>query len=277
MQTSTEKALELIKEGGPIAGTAVGGALGVVGGGPVGGAFGAAVGATMGKVVEDAADRALSRRERLRVGATAFYAFDFIRERVEAGERVREDGFFENLQFEATAAEEIFDGVLQKSKGDHEERKARFYGKFFANLAFDTTCSRDEANYFLHLLERLTYSQLVIIALFAAPTAFTLPDETCENKKVTTQLLQMLLATFELTQVGLLEHLLEGEHADIALHLAEIAPRHVRLSPSGKRLFDLAGLNLIPEKERRQVAEVFSSADRAGGTVLTDVPKLRSQ
>jgi hypothetical protein len=42
-------------------------------------------------------------------------------------------------------------------------------------------------------------------------------------------------------------------------------------------LFELAGLNLVSEKERTQVAEVFSSADRAAGTVLSDVPKLRNR
>jgi hypothetical protein len=278
MKSSVEKALKLIKDGGPIAGAAVGGAIGVIAGGPATGALGGALGATMGKVVEDAAGRALSRRERVRVGATAWYAFDFTRERLDAGERVREDGFFENLQFGASVAEEIFDGVLQKSKSDHEERKARHYGKFFSNLAFDTTCSRDESNYFLHLLERLTYSQLIIIALFGAPADFPLPDEAYENKRVDPVLSQTLLATFELTQLGLLKHWQNGgDKAQAVLDMGDITARHVGLSISGKRLFDLAGLSLVPVKERTELAEVFSSSDRAGGILLTEISKLRGR
>src|SRR6266536_4290886 len=153
---NVERALSLIKKGAPIAGAAVGSAIGFMTGNAGGAAFGGGLGATLATVIEDTAARVLSRREQIRVGGTAAYAIAFIRERLDAGDVQREDGIFENQEFGASAADEILDGVLLKAKAGHEERKARFYGKFFSNVAFDSSCSRSEANYHLHLLDRLT-------------------------------------------------------------------------------------------------------------------------
>jgi hypothetical protein len=272
--SNLDKAIKLIEEGAPIAGAAVGAALGVMTSGPLMAASGGAAGAVMGKIVEDAAHRLLSRRERVRVGATAWYALDFTRARLQAGEKIREDGFFEKREFGSTPAEEIFDGVLVKARKDHEERKARFYGKFFSNLAFDTTCSRDAANYFLYLLDRLTYSQLAIIALFSHPKNFALSDQANEFKKVNNALEQTLLATFELIQSGLLKLWYKDTRPEVVVDMAEIRASDVKLSRSGARLYALAGLDLIPQKEREDMAAIFNSADRAGGVEMEERSKL---
>jgi hypothetical protein len=273
---NVEKVLRLIEDGSPIAGAATGAAVGVVSGGPLGAAFGAALGGTVGKIIEDAASRSLSRRERVRVGAAACYAIEFTRERFGAGDRPREDKFFENFEYGASTADEIFDGVLTKAKSDHEERKARFYGKFFCNVAFDVTCSRTEANYFLHLLDQLTYSQLVLMALFAARSgALPLPCESYEYKKINSELSQILLATFELLQLGLLKlWVTKSEQAEAVLDMADIRPGDIGLSTPGKRLFALAGLGLLPEQERTDVADILRSAECPGGGVITAVAKL---
>ncbi len=160
MAENVDMVVALIKDGAPIAGAAAGGALGFILGGPGGAAVGGAIGASLTKVTEDMAMRALSYRERIRVGAAASFAMDFIRERLAAGDLPREDRFFENFEYGASTADEIFDGVLVKARNDHEERKARHYGKFFSNVAFDEKCSRSEANYLLHLLDRLTFRNL---------------------------------------------------------------------------------------------------------------------
>lgn len=274
---NAEKVVSLIKKGAPIAGAAIGGALGFATGGPGGAAFGGGLGATLASVIEDTAERALSAREKVRVGATASYAINFVRERLSAGEVPREDGFFGDYEFGASAADEIFDGVLLKAKGDHEERKARYYGKFFSNVAFEQSCSRSEANYYLHLLDRLTYSQLMILAVVAEPGRFPqLPPDSYENKNVHEELLQTLLATFELSQIGLVKLWLAGtKDAEALLDLGEIRPKDLGLSLSGQRLFRLAGLELMAEQELRTVADIFASA--GVGAALTEVSYLRNK
>jgi len=274
-----EKILAFLKNSAPIAGGAVGGAIGFVTGGPAGAALGGALGAALTHGVEEAAQRALSHREKIRVGAAASYAIDFIRERVEHGDKPRDDKFFENFEDGPSMAEEIFDGVLQKAKGDHEERKARFYGKFDSNVAFDVSCSRSEANYVLNVLERLTYGQLVILSLFAEPSRFAqLPADSYENKKIDPELSNTLLATFELSQIGLIKLWVDGKEGDAEalLDMGDIRPKHLGLSISGKRLFELAGLDLIPSKELAELAGVFASS-AANAAALIEVSKLRGR
>ena len=125
----------------------------------------------------------------------------------------------------------------------------------------------------MHLLDRLTYSQLAIIALFASPKDFPFSDESYEFKKVNNSLEQTLLATFELTQLGLLKVWFEDTRPEAVFDMAELRPSDVKLSRSGKRLYALAGLNLIPQKDREELATTFNSADRAGGIEMAEVSK----
>ncbi|SRR6266480_3439260 len=172
MAKEDERVLTLIKRGGAIGGAATGSVVGFLAGGPIGAAVGGALGATLQTVATEIVNRELSRREEMRVGATASYAIDFIHERLERGDRPREDKFFLQEQSGSSPAQEIFEGVLVKAKADHEERKARFYGVLFANVAFDATCSRSEANYLLHLMDGPTFLQLALISLFSDTDRF---------------------------------------------------------------------------------------------------------
>jgi hypothetical protein len=167
MADTDEKVLTLIKQGGVIGGATTGSVLGFLSGGPIGAAIGGAGGAVVQSVTTELVDRELSRREKMRIGGTASYAIDFIHERLKRGDRPREDRFFVKEESGRSPAEEIFEGVLLKAKGDHEERKARFYGALFANVAFDANCSQSEANYLLHVMDGLTFLQLAIVSLFS--------------------------------------------------------------------------------------------------------------
>jgi hypothetical protein len=283
MRGSIEKILKLVQCGGPIAGAATGGALGFLSGGPIGAAFGAGLGDAIGQVIEDAAERQLSQREKVRVGAAAAYAASFVAERLSKGDFPREDGFFGNTEFNLSAAVEIFDGVLTNAKGDHEERKARFYGHFFANVAFDPTCSRSEANYFLSVLERLTYYQLVIVSLFWDASRFpNLPQHDLENRSVPASLLHVLSSVFDLCQTGVLKLFVGNDGAEVLLDITAIIPARMGLSTTGERLFSLASLHNIPLLELTELAQAFAAASwrresHADDIVLRDVTALRNK
>jgi len=56
--------------------------------------------------------------------------------------------------------------MLLKAQREHEERKLRYIGQFFGNIAFDRYCSAAQSNCLLNLIARLTYQQLVMIRTF---------------------------------------------------------------------------------------------------------------
>jgi hypothetical protein len=276
-----EKVLKLIKHGGAIGGGATGSVLGFLAGGPIGAAIGGVVGATLQTVAIEVANRALARREAMRIGGTTAYAIDFIHERLKRGDRPREDTFFIQGDSGTSPAEELFEGVLQKAKGDHEERKARFYGLLFANVTFDPKCSSSEANYLLHVMDRLTFLQLTLISLFSDATRFPkLPEEDYEQKSVSFELLNALTATFELFQNGILKLWKRGDkEASVVFDSLELRPAHMVLSSAGKRLFELAGLGAIGDStDVGKLADLFATASPAGGEVAASaVAVLRNK
>lgn len=281
MSEQTEKILKLIKHGGAIGGAATGSVLGFLAGGPIGAAIGGAVGATMETVATEIVNRELSSREAVRVGATASYAIEFIHERLEQGDCVREDKFFVKEQSGRSPAEEIFEGVLLKAKSDHEERKGRFYGVMFSNVAFDATCSKAEANYLLYLMDSLTFLQLTLISLFSDAGRFpNLPTESYEGKRISFELLSALSATFDLFQRGIVKLWRRGDDgASVVFDPVELLPAHMVLSPTGKRLFELAGLGAIADSDDiRKLADLFAEAPRVNdGVALSEAAALRNK
>lgn len=275
MDEHDQKVVALIEHAGAIGGAATGAVLGFLAGGPVGAAIGGAFGAAVQGAAAEVADRELSRREKMRVGATMSYAIDFIRGRLLRGDAPREDGFFQRNETDRSPAEEVFEGALLKVKNDHEERKARLYGQLFANVSFDDNCSPAEANYLLHVMDTLTFLQLSLLSLFGRAADFPeLRTNDYGDKNVTGELSNILAATFELCQRGLIT-LRDPAHEEgtVVLDPAEIQPAHMRLRTLGQRLYELAGLASIAESHEPAKLAKLMSADT--GEVAT-VPVKRS-
>jgi hypothetical protein len=280
MAEEHDKILTLIKHGGAIGGATTGSVLGFLAGGPIGAAIGGAIGATLQTVATEIVNRELSHREEMRVGGTASYAIDFIHDRLKRGDRPREDTFFVKESSGNSPAEEIFEGVLLKAKGDHEERKARFYGLLFANVSFDADCSQSEANYLLHLMDGLTFLQLALVSLFSDPASFPqLPATDYQERPVDYELLNALAATFELYQNGILRLRKPGdESGEVILDIGEIRPAHMTLSATGKRLFELAGLAAIGESSDLQtLADLLAKESSGADAVILGKDALRNK
>lgn len=163
-----QQAVELIEFGSEVAGSAVGGALGFFAGGPVGAAAGSVAGTLASKslhIAIDFAHRRLSRREKVRVGAGLAFALETIGHYLEEGRLPRSDGFFEHDVTGRSASDEILEGVLQKCKNEHEEKKLKHLGITYANVAFLPEISVFGANWLLQVAQELTYRQLCILAI----------------------------------------------------------------------------------------------------------------
>src|SRR5687767_3997284 len=118
---------KLVNAGAEIAGGAIGAALGFFAGGPIGaaalGAGGAAIATALKHIGEEASKRLLGPREQVRVGGVLAMTAAEVKERLNAGDKVRDDDFFEDKIGGRSDAEEVAESVLLKSQREAEERK----------------------------------------------------------------------------------------------------------------------------------------------------------
>lgn len=257
MSKNNDKVESLISAGSDIAGAAVGGALGFIAGGPAGAAGAGVVGIGVTRVLRDVATRILSSRETARVGATAAIAVSSIRERLKSGDELRSDSFFEARGARPSSAEEIFEGTLLAAKNTHEERKSRYLGYLYSNVAFDETCTEEEANYSIHVAGSLTYAQFVLLRLFSE-------SQSAHNLRATAYgagaqvhyaTISALQSIHELCDLNLVVMQRPNEtHHTIVMGVNIICPRHLKLAVSGRRLHDLLGLSAMPQEDLEEVA-----------------------
>ncbi len=179
---------KLIKAGSKIAGTSLGAAVGLSLAGTEGAVQGAAVGTTcsllleegLTKVVGDFATRVLGPREVERIGASIIYARNKIQEKLAAGETLRNDGFFEQPQpprsacaeipiIERPPSEEIIEGILLSVQKEHEEKKLPFIGNLMANICFDSSIDKSQANFLIKIGKNISYMQMCILSMFSHP------------------------------------------------------------------------------------------------------------
>ncbi len=174
----------LIDAGSEITGGAAAGGAGfaigaLAGGGPVGAILGGALGTIVSKilvkVLTDLSDRSLSKSEKSRVGACATFIIAKIQDNIQAGHKLRDDGFFENDKDERSKAEEIMEGIIIKCRDEYEQRKIKIIANIYASIAFLPDVSATEANFLIKLIERLTYIQICLLALLYKQKMIEMP------------------------------------------------------------------------------------------------------
>jgi hypothetical protein len=156
----------LVEEGSKITGPAIGAGIGFLLGGPIGAAIGGGSGYLLQKgmieIGNDIADRGLSKREKMRIGGVAMYAADKIKKRMDNGEMLRDDGFFERPQvghaacieipiIERPPDEEVIEGVLLAVQREHEEKKLFFIGNLLGNIFFDSNIDKAQINLMIRI------------------------------------------------------------------------------------------------------------------------------
>ena len=251
MSDNDSRLKSLVASGSEIAGAAIGGALGFLAGGPTLAAGAGAVGVGVTKVLQDVSSRLLSTSETERVGAAAAVSLSEIKRRMDGGDELRRDDFFNKNQ-KRSDAEEVFEGALLAAKNSHEEKKAIYLGKLFANVCFDQTCSKEEANFQLNQAQSLTYAQFCLLQIFnQQDNFFGLRVEALgAGAQVHYGTIAYLQATKRLCDLGLSHMKIPGEeHHLFVMEINGIQPAHLELSVSGKRLRDLLGLEEVPVED----------------------------
>ncbi len=173
-----EKLKQLLhKVAEPIA-EGAGALIGLAASGPAGAVVGAAalplLERSLKHVIGDYATRPMSEREKWRVGSAAVHAANIIQGRLIAGEKPRDDGYFDNLKDERSPAETVLDGVLTTCRFQWEERKVPWIGNIYINAAFSDH-SPQTVYRVISLAERMTWRQIYFLALGSLDTPGDMP------------------------------------------------------------------------------------------------------
>jgi hypothetical protein len=200
-------------------------------------------------VGSDLRQRVLGPREEIRVGAAAAYAGQAITALLDAGQRPREDGFFASQHEEPRApGDELLEGVLLKARDAYEEKKVQYLGTLFALIAFRAEISSAHANHLLEVASRLTYRQLVVLAIAMDDNArarlrnssYRVDDGALQALGVGS--VGLITEIYDLYQQGLLGD--ADGHAWISVR--DVNPAAMRPQGSGHLLALLMGLAAVP-------------------------------
>ena len=268
-EQSRKYMLEIGSSGG---GSVAGAYLGLLVAGPAGVLVGALCGGAGGKAIEIALRavcqeiwaRQSSARERMRVGTALDVVITEIRRRVEAGESVRADGFFDEKQTGRSDATEVAESVLLKVQREPEEKKIPYMGYLLSSIAFDPEISAQMAHQLTKISEQLTYQQLCILKLSVVKDAYSLRDKDYrDHDDFGKDLYPLLYACAELYDKEYINfggeanfHI--GEHIDYGatIHrLTRAKPGSMTLQGIGEDLFNLMRLCLIPDADIDPIAE----------------------
>jgi hypothetical protein len=239
----------LINSGAEIAGGAIGGALGFFAGGPAGaaalGAAGTATAKALKHIGDEASERLLSPREKIRVGGVLAIAAAEINQRIKNGEKVRNDGFFQDKGSVRSDAEEVAESILLKSQREPEEKKLPYMGRLLANVAFHQEISAEMAHQITKAAEQLTYRQLCLLKLSVVKDDFGLRSGDYRGQgSFPKELYQVLYECLDLYHHGFVNF-----GGEVAFGPTDVAPGKMTVQGLGDDLFNLMQLGTVPNEE----------------------------
>jgi hypothetical protein len=144
---------------------------------------------------QEFAERMLSQRENLRVGSALILAAEGIRKRLESGESVRDDGFFDKTATNYSNMDEAVESTLKKVMRTTEEPKIEFMANLIESVHFNSDLDMHTYRHILKHLEELSYRQLCIIRLCINANQINLDN--LGNPNITGNLSSILRDCFE--------------------------------------------------------------------------------
>lgn len=190
--------------------------------------------------------RSLSRREQARVGGAFHAAAEALRERQDAGDRIRGDNFFRHDDGRSDA-DEMFEGVLLAAQRSYEERKVPYIGYLMANLCFEKQVDGYLANWAINTAHDLTWAQFVLLsAVGRADTP--LPAVVIQDRPQSWVAwgVHEQLADLGYARRGMIYAPL-GETEHLGLSFPHVALPDQKLSRAGLLLYQLLWLDRVPK------------------------------
>lgn len=238
----------LVDAGVEIAGGAVGGAMGFLAAGPGAaallGAGGVAAAIAMRQLGEEASKRMLGPREQVRVGGMLVIAAEQIRRRIEGGEQVRTDGFFQPRADGRSEADEVVEAVMLKCQREPQEQKVQYMASLVSDVAFDPTVGADMAHQLIKAAEQLTYRQLCLMKLMVVKQQYNLRCTDYRNQRTfAIPVLQILYECLDLYHRGFIHF---GGSA--AFGVTDVLPAQMTLQGLGAELYNRMRISAVPDE-----------------------------
>lgn len=246
--------LELIDFGFELVGDVAKSALSFFAGDPICamalGAGGAVAAKMLKRIGQEVSERLLSPREKVRVGAVLAIAAAEIKQRIENGECLRSDGFFDEKPSGRSDAEEVTESVLLKVQREPEEKKIPYMAHLLSSVAFDPQIGAQMAHQLIKAAEQLTYRQLCILKLAVIKQEFGLRDANYRGQgSFPRELYQVLYECFDLYQRGFINF-----GGEVAFGPTDVAPGKIAVQGLGADLFNLMRLMEIPNEDLIPIA-----------------------
>ncbi|MGD9929256.1 MAG: hypothetical protein AB7U05_04490 [Mangrovibacterium sp.] len=252
----SEKLISIIDKGSEVGGSVAGAAIGLAIAGPVGAISGAVVGPLISvafkKIGTEIAEKIMGPREQARVGATYTLALDKIAKMLDSGTIVRGDDFFSPQEKDRSKSESILEGTLLKVRNEYEEKKINCYSNFVANLSFDSSISFEKGNALLRILEQLSYRQIAILSYFSKIDNLS-TERWMISFKDKEELGEYQDFYFELMDIYN-KQLLQQTGNGISMSVSSLG-----ISPLGKTMCNLIGIDEIDEDDKLKVAKTIES------------------
>lgn len=285
---NNEKLKDYLSKGTEIAGAAVGGAIELISGpagvavggtigliiGPAGAILGGALGTAITIGVKEFISRQLSNRQEVRIAASTAFILMGVKNRIENGETIRNDSFFQQ-NGNRSSAQELFEGVLIKCKEEYQEKKIQYVTKIFEKTIFDKNISPETANQILSIAEKYTYRKICIISFFNRKEDFNTsllmkePYSWYENATYTLTLEILKQDIFELANDGILD-----QNGFATFTKEDIIPFDYKLTTIGETIFKMMDLHLIP---RLEIESIYNELIYKAEFGINDKGKINGQ
>lgn len=222
-------------------------------GGPMGAVIGGGGGVILSKALiylaGEVAGRTLSDREKVRIGAVMGYSILKIEERIKKGEIIRSDNFFNKDYSNRSDADEIYEGIIISAQREHEEKKIKYLGNMMANLAFDKSVDKNQANFYIEVSKGLTFRQLCLIKLISKIRRNFYHEEIRkenyrEEKDFNSKQVSLLTEIYDLFN----KNLIACSDGVYLIDIVDINPSKLVLDPVGLDLYYLMELEDIEEE-----------------------------
>lgn len=200
------------------------------------------------KIAEKLDPCQLTEWEKQRVTNCMISAIDKIKERMNNGDKLREDDFFKEKPNGKNDAEEVFESIVITSQRESQEMKQIFYGNMLANIGFINYLDADEFNFLLKVFEKLTYRQCLLLSIFYMNLADY--SNKIESKFINYNTISGILnegdiiiyqEIMDLYQKSLVFNI----NKEILLSIGQVIPKNTITYGMGKTIVELAGLDKI--------------------------------
>lgn len=211
-----------------------------------------------------------SQRQSKRLTDVTKFSINEIIRKLENGEKLRDDEFFDT-KIDRSDAEEVLEAVLHKAKDEPEEKKIPYIGGLYVSACFDSHIDSSTLHFLCKESDNLTYRQLCIIKIANEIEKMKYPLRSISvegfnrNKKpddtpyvLPTDKLLILTECVSLCTKEYITAQISHLHNVTAETWYVIVPKTIQPLPTGKLIYEHMKLKSIPAEDVNPIVYLLS-------------------